>query len=160
LEINAAYGKGWSDIGADFASILIRDKLDDAYIQTFNEAGESSFHGRCQWLFRTSGKPRILRKILDCTSTDEKGEPVFSKPFAAYTLDQLPGKTVRMNIKLADEERPYMGDTWVKFTNGWKRCMGENFEDQHAFCFGNHTDFSGYQTHDGKQCTIYPGCTE
>ncbi|MGF0241083.1 hypothetical protein ACQR3P_17695 [Rhodococcus sp. IEGM1300] len=160
LEINSAYGKTRRDFSADNAGVAIRYKLDDKYINSFNEAGESNFYGQCQWLFRTSGKTRILRKILRCTSTDEKGKLGFSKPFAGYTLDQLPGKTVRMNIKLADEERPYMGDTWVKFPNGWKRCMGENFEDQHAFCFGNHTDFSGYQTHDGKQCTIYPGCTE
>ncbi|MNG30996.1 hypothetical protein D3C84_1167280 [compost metagenome] len=65
-----------------------------------------------------------------------------------------------MKIKLAREERPYMGDTWVKVPNGWKRCMGDNFEDQYAFCFGNYKDFSGFQMPDGRQCTIYPGCTE
>ena len=53
-----------------------------------------------------------------------------------------------------------MGDTWVKVPNGWKRCMGENFEDQDAYCFGNYKDFSGFQMPDGRQCTIYPDCTE
>ena len=160
LEINSAYGKSRGDFSADNAGVAIRYRLDDKYINSFNEAGESNFYGQCQWRFRTSGKPRILRKILDCKSTDEKGEPAFSKPFAAYTLDQLTGKKVRMNIKLAAEERPAIGDTWVKVPNGWKRCMGDNFDDQYAFCYGNYKDFSGYQTHDGKQCTIYPGCTE
>ncbi|QDL04045.1 hypothetical protein [Pseudomonas paraeruginosa] len=78
-----------------------------------------------------------------------------------YTLDQLPGKTVKLRIKLADEERPYMKDTWVKVPGGWKRCMGKGFEDQYAFCYGNYKDFSTFRMPDGRDyCTIYPGCTE
>ena len=82
------------------------------------------------------------------------------RPVGAYTLDQLPGKTVKLKIKLADEERPGWGDTWVKVPNGWKRCMGKSFEDQDAYCFGNHKDFSSFKMPDGRDCTIYPGCTE
>ncbi|MGE8176936.1 hypothetical protein [Pseudomonas fluorescens] len=160
LEINATYGKTRRDFGGDTAGVVIRDELEEQYKGTFNEAGESTFYGQCQWLFRTSGKPRILRKILDCKETDAQGQLAVGHPFSAYTLDQLPGKTVKMTIKLADEERPYMGDTWVKFPNGWKRCMGDNFEDQYAFCYGNYKDFSGFQMPDGQKCTIYPGCTE
>jgi hypothetical protein len=140
--------------------VVIRDELEDQYKSAFNETGESTFYGQCLWLFRTSGKPRILRKILDCKATDAKGELKRGRPFSAYPLDQLPGKTVKMKIMLAEEERPYMGDTWVKVPNGWKRCMGDNFEDQHAFCFGNYTDFSTFKMVDGRICTIYPGCTE
>jgi hypothetical protein len=160
LEINSAYGKDWSDISQDSANVVIRDELEAQYKGTFSEAGESTFYGQCQWLFRTSGKPRILRKILDCKKTNLQGELGRGRPFSAYTLDQLPGKTVRMKIKLAREEKPYMGDTWVKVPNGWKRCMGEDFEDPYAFCFGNYKDFSGFQMPDGRKCTIYPGCTE
>jgi len=61
---------------------------------------------------------------------------------------------------LAADERPAIKDTWVKVTNGWKRCMGDNFEDQYAFCYGNYTDFSTFTMPDGQVCTIYPGCTE
>lgn len=160
LEINSAYGKDWSDISGDSAGVAIRDELEAQYKGTFSEAGESVFYGQCQWLFRTSGKPRILRKILDCKKTNSQKELGRGRPFSAYTLDQLPGKTIRMKIVLADEERPYMGDTWVKVPHGWKRCMGDNFEDQYAFCFGNYKDFSGFQMPDGRKCTIYPGCTE
>ena len=160
LEIHSVYGKHWLDMSADSANIVIRDDLEDQYKGTFNELGESIFFGQCQWLFRTSGKPRILRKILDCKKTNPQGEVGQGRPFAAYTLDQLPGKTVRMKIGLAAEERPAIGNTWVKVSNGWKRCMGDNFEDQDAYCFGNHKDFSGFQMPDGQKCTIYPGCTE
>ncbi|MGE8176935.1 hypothetical protein [Pseudomonas fluorescens] len=160
LEINSAYGKDWGDISGDSAVVAIRDELKEQYKGSFSEAGESTFYGQCQWLFRTSGKPRILRKILDCKKTDALGEPGRGRPFSAYTLDQLPGKTVKMTIKLADEERPAIGDTWVKVPNGWKRCMGKGFEDQDAYCFGNYTDFSAFKMPDGRNCTIYPGCTE
>jgi hypothetical protein len=103
---------------------------------------------------------RRIVKILTCTNTDAQGNPTLGHPFAAYTLDQLPGKTVRLKIKLAAEEEPYMGDTWVKVLGGWKRCMGERFEDQDAFCFGNYKDFSTFRMPDGRTCDIYPGCTE
>ncbi|MEO6675763.1 MAG: hypothetical protein ABIO21_00180, partial [Pseudomonas sp.] len=73
---------------------------------------------------------------------------------------QLPGKTVRLKIKLADEEKPAWGDTWVEVPGGWKRCMGKGFEDQDAFCFGNYKDFSTFRMVDERVCTIYPGCTE
>ncbi|MBC3373013.1 hypothetical protein HU762_03575 [Pseudomonas sp. SWRI92] len=160
LELSSIYGPHWLDSSRDSANVVIRDQLEEQYKGSFNEAGESTFRGQCQWLFRTSGRPRVLRKILDCKKTNPQGDVGNDRPFSAYTLDQLPGKTVRMKIRLADDERPYMKDTWVKFPNGWKRCMGDNFEDQYAFCFGNHKDFSGFQMPDGRQCTIYPGCTE
>ncbi|VVN48225.1 hypothetical protein PS676_05966 [Pseudomonas fluorescens] len=134
--------------------------MEDEYRSTFDETGKSAFHGQCQWLFRTSGKPRILRKILDCKAADAQGKPDLGHPFSAYTLDQLSGKTVKMKIKLADVERPAIVGTWVKVPNGWKRCMGDNFEDQYAFCFGNYKDFSTFKMVDGRVCTIYPDCSE
>lgn len=160
LEINSVYGKDWSDISQDSANVVIRDELEAQYKGTFSEAGESTFYGQCQWLFRTSGKPRILRKILDCKKTNPQGELGRGRPFSAYTLDQLPGKTVKMKIKLAPEEEPYFTGKWVKFKNGYKRCMGKSFEDQHAFCYGNFRDFSTFQMPDGRICSIYPGCIE
>ncbi|MFW4766167.1 hypothetical protein ACOAPS_30825, partial [Pseudomonas paraeruginosa] len=108
-----------------------------------------------------AGKTRVLRKLLDCKRMDETGVRRKAKPFVAYTLDQLPGKTVKLRIKLADEELPAIGDTWVKVPGGWKRCLGDNFEDQYAFCYGNYKDFSTFRMPDGRDyCTIYPGCTE
>jgi hypothetical protein len=160
LEINSSYGKARGDFGGDSAMVVIRDELEDQYKSAFNETGESTFYGQCQWLFRTSGKPRILRKILDCKATDAQGELKRGRPFSAYTLDQLPGKTVKMKIMLAEEERPGWGDTWVEVPNGWKRCMGKGFEDERAYCNGNYTDFSTFKMVDGRICTIYPGCTE
>ncbi|MDO7896652.1 hypothetical protein [Pseudomonas citrulli] len=160
LEINSAYGDDWGDISGDAAIVAIRDELEPQYKGIFSEAGESVFYGQCQWLFRTAGPKRRIVKILDCKETNAQGELQIGRPFSAYTLDQLPGKTLRMTITLAEEERPYMRDTWVKVPNGWKRCLGKSFEDPYAFCLGNHRDFSGFQMPDGQKCTLYPGCKE
>ncbi|MFJ7313244.1 hypothetical protein ACIQVE_10820 [Pseudomonas sp. NPDC098747] len=160
LDVKAAYGKARGDSSGDYATIAVRDELLEATKGTFDAAGESKLSGQCQWSFRTMGKPRILTKLLTCKKTDAQGTVTRGHPFAAYTLDQLPGKTVKLSIKLAEEEKPAIGDTWVKVPGGWKRCMGDNFEDQYAFCYGNHTDFSTFKMVDGRVCTIYPGCTE
>ena len=161
LNIYAKYGKDRGDFGSDFGKIAVRTHLDERDKGTFNAAGESEFYGQCQWLFRTSGSLRRIVKILDCKDTDAQGNLTRGHPFAAYALDQLPGKTVRLKIKQAAEEEPFMGDTWVKVPGGWKRCLGDSFEDQDAFCNGNHKDFSTFRMPDGRDtCTIYPGCTE
>jgi hypothetical protein len=160
LKIYGTYGKDRGDFGADIASVFIRDEVEDQYKSVINNAGESTFYGECQRLFRTVGTKRRIVKLLDCKTTDVQGERGRGQPFAAYTPDQLPGTTVKMNIELANEERPGWGDTWVKVPNGWKRCMGKGFEDQDAYCFGNYKDFSSFLMPDGRQCTIYPGCTE
>ncbi|MNP31215.1 hypothetical protein D3C76_1243260 [compost metagenome] len=111
-------------------------------------------------MFRTVGLKRRIAKLLDCKLIDAQGNLSRYRPAAAFTPEQLPGKTVRMKIRLAEEEKPAIGDTWVKVPGGWKRCMGQNFEDQDAYCFGNYEDFSGFQMPGGRKCTIYPGCTE
>ncbi|HCW1056410.1 TPA: hypothetical protein OW422_005774, partial [Pseudomonas aeruginosa] len=59
------YGKARGDFGRDSALIVVRDKLVEVKKGTFNAAGESEFAGQCQWLFRTAGKTRVLRKLLD-----------------------------------------------------------------------------------------------
>ena len=160
LEINAIYGADYGDFSGDTTAVIIREELKTQYKETFDTNGESAIKGQCQWLFRTVGPKRYIRKLLDCKKIDDQGWVTKGRPVAAYTLDQLPGKTVTLKIKLADEERPGWGDTWVKFPNGWKRCMGEGLEDQRGYCHGNYTDFSSFLMPDGRSCSIYPGCTE
>ena len=160
LEINAIYGADYGDFSGDTTAVIIREELKTQYKGTFDTNGESAIKGQCQWLFRTVGPKRYIRKLLDCKKIDDKGLVTKGRPVGAYTLDQLPGKTVRLKIKLANEERPSIGNTWLKFPNGWKRCMGTGMEDQYAFCRTNKKDFSTFLMPDGKQCSIYPGCTE
>ena len=160
LEIYGAYGKDRGSFGADSAMVIIREELEEQYKESFDTKGESAIKGQCQWLFRTQGPKRRLSKGLDCKKIDDQGVVTKGRPVGAYTLDQLPGKTVRLKINLANVERPSIGNTWLKFPNGWKRCMGTGMEDQYAFCRTNKKDFSTFLMPDGTQCFIYPNCTE
>lgn len=160
VEVMGIFGPGRGNRSYDDAVIAVRSELLEREMGTFNTDGVGEFFGECQWAFRTVGPKRYLIKLLTCKKMDEQGNVAQGRPFTAYTLNQLPGKTVRLKIKLAEEELPAIGDTWVKVPGGWKRCMGDNFEDQYAFCFGNHGDFSTFKLVDERTCTIYPGCTE
>jgi hypothetical protein len=160
IKVIGVFGPVRSDSSYDFASFAVRPELLERHMGTFSDDGAGEFFGECQWFFRTVGPERYLIKLLRCKKMDAQGNVGRSRPSTAYTLTQLPGKTVRLKIKLADEEIPAIGDTWSKVPGGWKRCMGDNFEDQYAFCYGNHKDFSTFKMVDERICTIYPGCTE
>jgi hypothetical protein len=160
IKVTGIFGPQRSDRSSASAAIAVRSELSDRSKGTFNAAGVSEFSGECQWRFRTVSRKRYLIKLLRCKNTDAQGNITQSRPFTAYTLDQLSGKTIRLKIKLADEEVPGWGDTWVQVPGGWKRCMGEGFEDQRGYCNGNYKDFSTFRMVDERVCTIYPGCTE
>ena len=160
LDIYGSYGEDRGNFGKYSAAVAIREHFDEKTKGVFDTSGTSTFNGQCQWLFRTVGPKRYIRKLLDCKNIDNLGMITKGRPVGAYTLDQLPGKTVKLKIKLADEEIPGWGDTWVKVPNGWKRCIGEGLEDQRGYCNGNYKDFSSFLMPDGRSCTIYPGCTE
>ncbi|MGE7955127.1 hypothetical protein ACQKQA_00770 [Pseudomonas sp. NPDC089530] len=150
------YGKDRGDFGRDSAMIAIREELPEARKGTFNAAGQSEFAGQCQFLFRTVGGLRRIVKILDCKRMDESGVQPKAKPFVAYSLDQLPGKTVRLKIKLADDEQPYYGRSWLKLSSGWKPCI----ETKETIRCQSPPTFTDFRMPDGRICTIYPGCTE
>ena len=160
VDINATYGKDRGDVGEDFGAILVGVQPDDQFNGALNASGESEFFGECQWRFRTVGKLRRIVKLLDCRNTDAQGIPFGPKPLLTLSLEELAGKTVRLKIKLAEEEEPAWGDRWVKVPGGWKRCMGKGFEDPRGYCDGDYTNFSTFHMPDGRSCTIYPGCTE
>lgn len=163
IELRGKWGEGkwgadWAQTHGDYASLSFQDELPAGY-SGMPVNGEKVLPGQCTWLFRTMGPERAIRKILQCRGLDEQGQVLKRWPGGALQRDQLAGQTVKLVIGLAQEERPYMGDTWVRFPNGWKRCMGKSLDDQYAFCRGNITDFKPFKM-DGRECTIYPSCTE
>ena len=160
IKIIGVFGSGRSNSSYDYASFAVRPELLERHMGTFDEDGTGEFFGECMWFFRTVSPKRYLIKMLRCKKMDEQGNVARSRPSTAYTLKQLPGKTVKLKIKLADEERPGWGDTWVEVPGGWKRCLGEGMEDQRGYCNGNYKDFSTFSMVDERVCTIYPGCTE
>ena len=160
LYINGVYGNDYGDFGRDSTSVFISDQFEQKYLGTFDITGKSILEGQCQWLFRTQGPNRRLSKGVVCKKIDAEGNVIERRPVGAYTLDALPGKTILLKITLASEETPGWGDTWVKFPNGWKRCLGEGIQDQRGYCRGNYKDFSTFKMADGRNCTLYPTCTE
>lgn len=160
IKVIGVFGPERSDSSYDYASFAVRPELLERQMGTFRDDETAEFFGECMWLFRTVGPKRYLIKLLTCKKMDAQGNVGRSRPSTAYTLTQLAGKKVRLKITLAGEELPGWGDTWVQVPGGWKRCMGNGFEDQHAYCNGNYKDFSTFRMVDERVCTIYPGCTE
>ncbi|QXH45134.1 hypothetical protein KSS93_19955 [Pseudomonas xanthosomatis] len=160
ITINATYGDSIFQQGGERANIGVYVSLPERHRRTTVSETEDIFYGECEWLFRTATPERHVWKILDCKKDSERGEKGVGKPFAAYTLDQLPGKIIRMNIRLAVEERPYFKDTWVRFSDGWRRCMGKGKQDVRGYCRGNYADFSDFIMPDGRVCNVYPSCSE
>jgi hypothetical protein len=160
IKVIGVFGPERSDRSFDYASFAVRPELLERQMGTFSDDGAGEFSGECMWSFRTVGPQRYLIKLLTCKRMDAQGNVGRSRPFTAYTLTQLAGITVRLKIRLSEQEKPAIGDTWSKVPGGWKRCMGDNFEDQYAFCYGNDKDFSTFRMVDERICTIYPGCTE
>ncbi|WP_194790936.1 hypothetical protein [Pseudomonas sp. UFMG81] len=158
IRIMATYRGAFYQEAEDRADVGIYTELDDKYKRVMNAEDGDTFYGECQWVFRTKGSDRVIAKFLDCKKDNERGERSVGSPFGAYLVDQLPGKTIRMNIRLADEERPYIKMAWEKFPNGWKRCLGDGPHDVDGFCDDNPGKFSNFKMPDGRICNIYPGC--
>ncbi|KTC49177.1 hypothetical protein AO262_35495 [Pseudomonas fluorescens ABAC62] len=159
FDFYAKWGKRDTDVGGDIAGISIRDRL-AGETPVMPESGVYEMSWQCQWLFRTVGPVHAIRKVLKCTASSFSGYSREARAVGGFPRDELAGKTVLIKLDLTSEERPYMGDNWVRFPQGWKRCRGASLEDQHAFCMGNTTDFKPIKMPDGRICDIYPTCTE
>lgn len=140
---------------SDFASLSFRDELPAGY-SGMPASGEKVLPGQCTWLFRTVGPQRYIAKILQCRGLDEQGQVLKRLPGGALQRDQLVGKTVRLVIGLAQEERPYFGRSWLKTSSGWKPCL----ETKESFRCQAPPTFTDFKMPDGRTCTVYPNCTE
>jgi hypothetical protein len=146
LFINARYGdKDWQQT-YDNGGLTIVDQL-PAGAPAFQPDGILSKTAECSWLFQISKLELEISKQLSCN--DAK----------IYLLrDQLPDKTVNLALKLNGEDRPYLNGYWLNTESGWKPCTGRWGTRFEELC----TDPPQYRTFkmDGRQCTVYPNCTE
>ena len=155
-QVDAKYGAARLDLGRAYTGVSFRDGSAEAQ----SPPPVLVLQKQCEWLFRTAGPDRYIVKILKCKSVatpDQTSNSVVTGPMQRA---QFAGKTIKVVFSIAKEETPYMGDTWVKFREGWKRCMGKSLEDPYAFCRGNTTVFKPFKMPDGRDCTVYPHCTE
>ncbi len=106
------------------------------------------------------GPYRYIVKIPKCRALNTNGDMEKRMIGGRLHRDQLADSTVKLVLSVAKEEEPAVGDNWVKFPTGWKRCMGKGLDDRYGFCRGNTTDFKPFKMPDGRDCTIYPYCTE
>ncbi|MNF55071.1 hypothetical protein D3C84_365180 [compost metagenome] len=157
-DYRAKWGERWGDDSGDFGALSFRDQL-AAGRGTVPASGVKQFNGRCQWLFRTVGPARDLIKILQCKAADEQGQAQQGRPGGAVRRDQVAGKTVRLVLGMAGEEKPYYRDYWFRTPNGWKPCGGRWGRDMEELCL-DPPQFKTFKLPDGRQCTVYPNCTE
>lgn len=158
FDMYAKWGKRDTDVSGDIAGFSIRDPS-NADLPGMPETGVQELHKQCQWLFRTVGPQHSIIKVLVCKPFGLASQPQEQRA-GVVERDQLAGKTLRVALKLTDEEEPYFDDSWVVVSSGWKRCKGESFEDLDAFCNGNTTDFKPIKMPDGRICDVYPSCKE
>ncbi|WP_411388342.1 hypothetical protein [Pseudomonas sp. MPB23] len=155
LNIEGRWGQRELDMDMDSAGLSIRDELSET-TQPFPATGPLVFQGQCQWLFRTMGPHRYIVKILQCRALDANGVVQKRLPGGAIQRDQLAGRTVKLVLTEAKEEKPYFGRSWLETPKGWKPCI----ETKETFRCQNPPTFTDFKMPDGRDCTVYPNCTE
>lgn len=158
LNLDAKWGTHWSEIGGDFASLSFRDELEKDFSAVAGSAVQE-FQGQCQWLFRTVGPNRVIRKILHCRAVDANGQMVKRMAGGVLQRDQLPGRTVKMVFRMAAQDKPYYRGWWLESPGGWKPCTGRWGTSNEELCT-EPPQFTDFKLRDGGVCTVYPNCTE
>lgn len=100
----------------------------------FDPDGTQTLRGLCTWLFQLSkarARQGLISKVLSCSETDESWEldPDFVKRRSIGTVlgrDELSGKKLVLELRVNQEERPAMRETWIRFPEGWKPCAEED----------------------------------
>ncbi|MFW9103180.1 hypothetical protein ACOI8A_23980 [Pseudomonas sp. P4795] len=155
LHIEGQWGKRELDMSLQTAGLSIHDEPSEA-VRTFPPSGPLVFQGQCQWLFRTMGPYRYIVKILECRALDANGVVQKSLAGGALQRDQLAGKTVKLVLTVAKEEQPYFGRSWLETPKGWKPCI----ETKETFRCQTPPTFTDFKMPDGRDCSVYPNCTE
>ena len=142
LNIEGQWGKRELDMSLESGALSIRDEPTET-TRPFPASGPLVFLGQCQWFFRTMGPYRYIVKVLECRALDANGVVQKSLMGGSMLRDGLAGRTVKLILTEAKEELPAVGDNWIKFPTGWKRCMGKGLDDLYGFCRGK---YYGFQT--------------
>ena len=158
LNIEGQWGKRELDMSLQKAALYIRDEPTET-TRPFPASGPLVFQGQCQWFFRTVGSRRFIRKILQCRALDANGIVQKSLAGGSMLRDGLAGRTVKLVLTEAKEEEPYFDRYWIKTMSGWKPCKGNWGRDIEELCVSP-PQFKPFKMPDGRDCTVYPNCTE
>ena len=153
LTIEEQWGPRELDMGQETASFSVSDE----------PSGQTPvaqvFKGQCQWYFRTMGPYRYIVKIPKCRALNANGDMEKRMIGGRLHRDQLADSTVRLVLSVAKEEEPYFNRYWIKTAAGWKPCKGNWGRDIEELCVSP-PQFKNFKLPDGRDCTVYPNCTE
>jgi hypothetical protein len=133
----------------------------------FDEQGTQHMRGYCTWAFQLSkahSRQGLISKVLNCSRTDatwgQEADPYKRRSIGLTVgLDELPGKTVLLDMRVDPHERPATRETWIKFPEGWKPCAEEEVESGTWIWCRNPPTFRTFKMN-GQECTVYPRCEE
>ncbi|MBF0677223.1 hypothetical protein [Pseudomonas sp.] len=155
----ATYQPGDFGTGSDGGALGIYDTLPDS-VPPFPTSGVRELRGTCMWLFRLMGNNNSLVKGLVCHKADEhwavpQDYDQRRRLGATLRRNELNGKTVHVEFRHSQEERPLFRGTWLNTTAGWKPCI----ETHTSIRCQNPPEFRPFLIN-GRKCTVYPNCTE
>lgn len=153
------YGPEPTNIGGDYASLSFHDQLPEG-AAAFPSTGTQTLQSQCQWLFRTMGPYRYIVKILKCRATDVNGQMLDAMAGGALPRGALAGKTVNMVFTLSNKEQPFYKGWWIETPKGWKACTGLWGTPNEELCKAPYQFIESFKMPDGRDCSVYPNCTE
>jgi hypothetical protein len=146
LYIHGRYGeKDWQRT-YDNGGLVLVDTLPQG-APAFEADGRLSKTAECTWLFQLSkahARKGQISKLLSCKGAG-----------AHLVRDELPGKTVRLDIQTNPEEEPSYDRRWIKTDSGWRPCMGTETSERCQTL----PIFETFEMN-GQECTVYPNCKE
>ena len=158
MNIEGQWGKRERDMSLASAGFFISQEP-SALSPATSTPQAQVFNGQCQWLFRTVGSKRVIRKILQCRAVGANGEMEKRMIGGRLHRDQLADSTVKLVLSVAKEEEPYFDRYWIKTVAGWKPCKGNWGRDIEELCV-TPPQFKKFKMPDGRDCSVYPNCTE
>ena len=159
LNIKGQWGKRDLDIGLQRGALSIRDEPTET-TRPFPASGPLVFLGQCQWFFRTMGPYRYIVKVLECRALDANGVVQKSLAGGSMLRDGLAGRTVKLVLSVAQKEKPYYRGWWLETPKGWRPCTGLWGTNNEEYCTEPYKFLESFKMPDGRNCTVYPNCTE
>ena len=102
------------------------------------------------------GPYRYIVKIPKCRALNANGDMEKRMIGGRLQRDQLADSTVKLVLSVAKEEEPYFGRSWLKVPEGWKLCI----KTKETIRCQSPPTFTDFKMPDGRDCTVYPNCTE
>ncbi|MCQ4242940.1 hypothetical protein [Stutzerimonas stutzeri] len=143
LFIHGRYGdKDWQQT-YDNGNLVIVDKLPQG-APVFQSNGTLTKQAECTWWFQVSKLYLELSKLLNCKGAG-----------AHLVREELPGKTVKLEFRVNPKETPSYDRRWIEIPAGWKPCQ----ETEASERCQTPPIFKTFKMN-GRECTVYPSCTE